>query len=431
MRVPPTRRPALLIGVGAMMAGALLAGCGGNPAGSADKPSNQPVTLTINLFGDFGYQELYEKYKATHPNVTVKENVSDYGAHHKNLQAHLVAGSGTADIEAIEVGQIAGFRPQAAKFVDYLTKGVNKDTWSEATWKNATSPDGKALFGLGTDQGGLALCYRADLLKAAGMPSDRDGVSGLFTDWNSYIDVGKQFLAKTPDKSVKWFDAGSNLYNAIVGQSPKNAYDENGKVIVDSNPAVKQAWDTTVTAIKAGESAGLGAFSPQWNTGFQKGQFATITCPSWMMAYIKSNAPETSGKWDIARIPGTGGGNWGGSYLTVPTQGKHQAEAVELAKWLTAPEQQTWLFKEKGNFPSARSLWDQPDVAGFKNPFFSDAPAGKIFSESVKSLKPQVLGPHAGDIGNAIGNALQSVEQGKAAPDEAWSKALADVKNIG
>jgi cellobiose transport system substrate-binding protein len=70
-------------------------------------------------------------------------------------------------------------------------------------------------------------------------------------------------------------------------------------------------------------------------------------------------------------------------------------------------------------------------VAGFKNPFFSDAPAGKIFSESVKSLKPQVLGPHAGDIGNAIGNALQSVEQGKAAPDEAWSKALADVKNIG
>jgi cellobiose transport system substrate-binding protein len=425
------RRPALVIGAGAVLASSLLAGCSSSSSGSDGKAANGPVTLTVNLFGDFGYGDLYTKYKETHPNVTIKENVSDFGAHHKNLQAHLVAGSGAADVEAIEVGQIAGFRPQSAKFVDFLTKGVSKDTWSDATAKAATSTDGKALFGLGTDQGGLALCYRADLLKAAGMPSERDAVSGLFTDWNSYITVGQQFLAKTPDKNVKWFDSASNLYNAIIAQYPKNTYDESGKVIMDSNPDVKKSWDQTVQAIKAGESAGLGAFSPQWNTGFQKGQFATVTCPSWMMAYIKSNAPETSGKWDIAKIPGNGGGNWGGSYLTVPTQGKNQAAAIELAKWLTAPEQQEWLFKEKGNFPSAKALWEKPDVADFKNPFFSNAPAGKIFSESVKSLKPAILGPHSGDIGNAVGNALQSVEQGKAGSEEAWSKAVADVKNIG
>ncbi|MCW2641885.1 MAG: hypothetical protein JWP76_4191 [Dactylosporangium sp.] len=46
-----------------------------------------------------------------------------------NLQAHLLAGSGTADIEAIEVGQIPGFRPQATKFVDFLKYGANKDKW--------------------------------------------------------------------------------------------------------------------------------------------------------------------------------------------------------------------------------------------------------------------------------------------------------------
>jgi cellobiose transport system substrate-binding protein len=256
-------------------------------------------------------------------------------------------------------------------------------------------------------------------------------VSNLFTDWNSYVDVGKRFLAGTPDKTVKWFDAGSNVYNAIVGQQTKAAYDEKGNVIVATSPTVKSAWDTTVSAIQAGESAGLAAFSPQWNTGFQKGQFATITCPSWMMAYIKDNAPGTSGKWDIAKIPGTGGGNWGGSYLTVPKASKHRADAVALAKWLTDPAQEKWLFTQKGNFPSDQVLWDQPEVAGYTDPFFSNAPAGKIFSASAKSLQPQVLGPHAGDIGNAIGNALQSVEQGKASPDQAWSKALADVRNIG
>jgi cellobiose transport system substrate-binding protein len=434
MRVATRRRSALALGVSAVLVGSLLAGCGNSTSGSAGAngkaDDNTPITLTVNLFGDFGYKDLYAQYQAAHPNITVKENVTDYNTHHKNLQAHLLAGSGTADIEAIEIGQIAGFRPQAAKFVNYLSKGVNKDQWEDSKWQPATSPDGKSLFGVGTDFGGLALCYRADLFKAAGLPTERDAVSALFTDWNSYVDVGKQFLAKTPDKNVKWFDAASNVYNAIVGQQARAAYDEQGNVIVGSNPAVKQAWDTTVTAIKAGESAGLAAFSPQWNTGFQKGQFATVTCPSWMMAYIKDNAPDTAGKWDLARIPGTGGGNWGGSYLTVPTASRHQKEAVELAKWLTAPEQEKWLFTNKGNFPSDKALWDQPEVAGFTNPFFSGAPAGKIFSDSAKNLKPQILGPHAGEIGNAIGNALVSIEQGKTSPDDAWNKALADIKNL-
>jgi len=165
-------------------------------------------------------------------------------------------------------------------------------------------------------------------------------------------------------------------------------------------------------------------------TGFQKGQFATIMCPAWMTSYIRTNAPDTSGKWNIARIPGTGGGNWGGSYLAVPKESKNVAAAVELAKWLTAPEQQTWLFKNKGNFPSAQALWAQADVANYKDAFFSNAPVGQIFSASQLALKPQPLGAHAGDIGNAFGNALLSIEQGKASPDEAWTKALADVKNL-
>lgn len=428
MHIGQTRRTALLFGIGALVAGAALAGCGKDTPSA--QPSNQPVTLTVNLFGDFGYKELYDQYHAMHPNITIKENVTDYGTHHKNLQAHLVAGAGTADIEAIEIGQVAGFQPQADKFVNFLDHGVDTSQWTDWKWRSAASPDGKKVFGVGTDVGGLAMCYRTDLFKAAGLPTDRDQVSALFTDWNSYVQVGKQFLSKTPDKSVKWYDASSNVFNAILAQAPEGMYDSSGNVVVESNPAVKQAWDTSVQAIKDGESAQLSAFTPQWNTGFVKGQFATIMCPSWMMGYIHDNAPDTNGKWDLARVPGTGGGNWGGSYLTVPLQSKHQAEAVELAKWLTAPAQEAWLFKNKGNFPSDQALWTQPDVATFTNPFFSNAPAGKIFSESAKALQPQPLGPHAGDIGNAFANALVSIEQGKATPDAAWQKALADIKNI-
>ena len=424
MRIARTRASAV-----GLLAVALLAvtACGSEPK-AADPAA--PVTLTVNLFGDFGYKELYEQYRLTHPNVTIQENVTDYGTHHTNLQAHIVAGAGAADIEAIEIGQVAGFQPQASKFVNYLDKGVDTSVWTDWKWRAAASPDGTHVFGVGTDVGGLALCYRHDLFQAAGLPTERDAVSALFPSWDAYVEVGKRFLTNTPDKNVKWFDAGSNLYNAIIAQAPFGSYDVSGNVVVETNPAVKAAFDTTIKAIQAGQSAKLGAFSPEWNTGFQKGGFATITCPSWMTSYIRGQAPDTAGKWDIARIPGTGGGNWGGSYLAVPTQSKNQEAAVELAKFLTAPEQEAWLFKNKGHFPSAQALWDQPDVANFTDAFFNNAPTGKIFSGSAKALKPQPLGPRAGDIGNAIGNALLSVEQGKATPEVAWQKAVADIKNL-
>ncbi|MFD0527193.1 extracellular solute-binding protein [Kitasatospora arboriphila] len=337
--------------------------------------------------------------------------------------------SGTADIEAIEIGQVAGFQPQASKFVDFLQYGVSKDQWVPSKTAPASSADGKALFGLGTDMGGLALCYRSDLFKAAGLPTDRDQVSALLADWPAYTAAGKQFLAKSPTKGAKWFDSAGNLFSAIVAQSPTGFYDASGKPVVQENPAVKQAFDLVAGAVKDGQSAGIQAFTPAWDTGFQKSQFATVACPAWMSYEFKGNPPTDGGTWDIARIPG-GGGNWGGSYLTVPKSGKHTKAAVELAKWLTAPEQESWLFKNKGYFPSDQALWSQPDIAGFTDPLFNGAPTGKIFSQSAKDLQPQPLGAHGAEIGTAVGNALTSIEQGKADPATAWQKALADVANI-
>jgi cellobiose transport system substrate-binding protein len=78
-----------------------------------------------------------------------------------------------------------------------------------------------------------------------------------------------------------------------------------------------------------------------------------------MMGYIKDQAPATAGKWDIAPIPG-GGGNWGGSFLTIPKQSKNQQEAYKLAEWLPAPEQTLKIFKATGNLPSQVELYDTP-----------------------------------------------------------------------
>lgn len=418
------RKRSTLAGGAALAATVLLAACGG-PAGDGDQGSGGgAVELTINVFGDSFPESLYEQYEEENPGVTITENRSDYGTHHNNLQARLAAGSGTADIEVIEVGQIAGFIGQADRFVNFLDEGVDTSQWNEAKIQQASTPDGETLIGLGTDIGGLAICYRRDLFEAAGLPTDRDEVSALWPTWDDYVATGNRFLEAAPE-GTSWMDGAGHLFTGILGQEAETFYNEDGEVIVAENPVVREAWDISVEAIEAGQSAALAEFSPEWNTGFQRGQFATITCPSWMTAYIRNNAPETEGLWDIASVPG-GSGNWGGSFLTVPAAGENVEEAVKLARWLTAPEQAIAVFEEFGNFPSPVDTWDAPEVAEQTDAFFNDAPVGKIFPTSFESLPPQVLGPQSGVIGVTLNNALNTVEKGED-PDAAWQKALDDI----
>jgi cellobiose transport system substrate-binding protein len=398
-------------------------------ATTASARSRDDVTLRVSLFGDFGYHDLYKQYEAAHPGVTIKEEIQDYGTHHTQLAQRIATSAGAADVEAIEVGFIPQFTAIAQNFVDLRKYGADgiKSRWLPWKYQQAVGKGG-AVVGLGTDVGSLAICYRKDLFAKAGLPTNRAAVSKLWPTWQAYINTGKRFQAKAP-KGVYFFDTGSNVYNAMIGQLNPAYYNAAGKVIVATNPLVKAAYNLAISGVQAGESAGLAAFSQGWNTGYKKGVFATVTCPAWMMGYIQGQAPKTKGKWDIAATPGTGG-NWGGSFLSVPKQSSHQDEAADLVKFLTSPAAEAAIFKQTGNLPSQTALLKSTPVKNFKNPFFSNAPVGQIFANSALRLKPQILGPHQGDIQNASTQAIQRVEQKKQSPAKSWAQFLKDVKNV-
>jgi cellobiose transport system substrate-binding protein len=406
-----------------------LAATGWAATTAAGKTQAEQVTLTISLFGDFGYHDLYDQFEKSHPGVTIKESIQDFAVHHSNLAKSVATNAGAADVEAIEVGFIAQFKAQPDRFVNLRQYGAGalKDRWLNWKWAQGLGRKGEVV-GLGTDVGSLAICYRRDLFQKAGLPTKRADVSRLWPTWRAFIDAGKRFQAKAP-KGVNFFDSGSNVYNAIIGQATPAYYDAAGKVIVATNPRVKAAWDLTMLGIANGESAGFAAFSNDWNTGYKKGSFATVTCPAWMMGYIQGQAPATKGKWDIAATPGTGG-NWGGSYLAVPKQSKNAALAAELVKFLTSPASEAYVFKQTGNLPSQPALLKSKAVAGFKNPFFNNAPVGQIFANSALRLKPQIIGPQQGAIQTAASNAIQRVEQKKQSPAKSWEQFLKDVKAV-
>ncbi|MGN9776085.1 extracellular solute-binding protein [Micromonospora sp. H33] len=403
--------------------------------GGGDDAGDGTVTLTVDVFGQFGYDELYKEYMAANPGVKIVErgtggNLDEYSP---KLTQWLAAGKGAGDVVAIEEGLLVEYKANPGNFVNLLDHGAAelKGNFLDWKWNAGLTADGKQLIGLGTDVGGMAMCYRKDLFAKAGLPTERDAVSALWPTWPDYIRAGEKFAAAKTGAS--FLDAATNTFNTIVLQTAGNTsgyhyYDTSDNLVVDTNPAVKQAWDTTMDIIDSGLSGKYGAWSEEWVSAFKQAKFATIACPAWMTGVIEGNAgPAAKGKWDIARVPGNGG-NWGGSYLAVPKQSKHQDEAVKLAKFLTSAKGQIGAFKAKGPLPSSPQALEDPAVAGATNAYFSDAPVGQIFAAGAKSLKPVYMGPKNQAVRTEVENAVRTVELGQRTPGQGWTDAVTNAK---
>lgn len=430
-----TIRNGLVLALGITMTALGATACnggGGDQQTPAAAAPNEHVDLTLATFTEFGYEALIPEYERLHPNIKITHRkTGEGGPYHQDLITKLAAGSGLADVAAVEEGHLSDVLDKGSKFNDLSKIGpadASPDRWLGWKYDAAKTKDGK-LIGYGTDIGPLAMCYRKDMFQAAGLPTDPEQVKPLFATWDSYFAAGADYAAKT---HKAWFDSASQNFNAMVNQLPTGYIGTDDKLALEGNQGIKDAWTKVTDAVAKGESAKLVAFSNEWNSGFKQGAFATKVCPSWMLGVIKEQAgPDNANKWAVtAAFPG-GGGNWGGSYLTVPMQSKHPKEAAELAAWLTAPEQQIKAFQAKGNFPSQVKALTDPALLSQTNPYFGDVKVGELFAEQAKKVqKPQYKGPGDGQIQeNAASPALQAVEQGKSAAD-AWNQMVEAAKKI-
>lgn len=287
--------------------------------GAADSASSGDVTLIVKTFSQFGYDELYEEYEASHPGIKIKEeNIGKLGDYTPKLQQWLATGKGAGDVVAIEEGILSQFMAKPDQFVNLLDHGAKELSGNFLPWKwqQASTSDGSKVVGLGTDVGAQGMCYRKDLFEAAGLPTDREAVGKLWPTWDAYLATGKQFKAKTP--GAGFYDSTGGVYlNMLMQSGDHTYYDATNKLVIDSNAAVRDTWDKSIEMVKAGLSANIEMWSPQWNAGFKNGTFATIPCPSWMLGTIEKQAgPENKGKWDVAKVPGNGAVR-GGSFLAV------------------------------------------------------------------------------------------------------------------
>lgn len=392
---------------------------GGSSGSSSD--SNQKV-LQFWAFGDMGLAELIAEYEAANPDIKIEMKVSDFDPHHQGLLTSL--DSTTPDIAAIEVGYSSLFKAVSQKFVDLAEYGAAdmEGDYLDWRWAHGVDLDGR-IFGIPTDVGPMAVCYRSDLFAEAGLPTDRDEVSALWPTWEDFIEVGEQYVSATGNS---FLSSTGYVWNAVKNQSDEKFYSADGSSLVyDTNPQIKRAWDLSVAATPI--AANIGDWTADWNAGMNNGAYAVLTCPAWMMGYIQGQAPDLAGAWDVAAMP-EGGGNWGGSQLVVPARAKYPAEAADFIKWVLSADKQLELFKAKGQFPSTVAAYSDAELLAFESEYFNNAPVGAIYAEGVNTLLPLYEGPKERVIDTEFGSALGRVANGEQTPQEAYDSAIEAIK---
>jgi cellobiose transport system substrate-binding protein len=402
---------------------------GGAPAVAAPK-----TVVTIWSYGNVIEPWGETEYERLNPTIDLKIKKNSMDAHHQSLITAFRANT-TPDIAAIEVSY-SGFFRQYPKYFTDLGSLMNESNYLDWRWDQGVAVGGKVI-GIPTDVGGLQVAYRRDLFASHGLPTERNAVGNLWPTWQAFINTGKTYMShltsaeKTSCSTKKvcygFIDNAGTMYPAILNQGTKKYYETNGTMIYETNSNVKTAFTTTATAMTSGISTRINQFTSDWNAGMNKGIFATVLAPAWMLDYIKQQAPGTKGKWDVADLPG-GGGNLGGSQLTVPTAAKHAAEAKAFIRWYLSPETQLQVFKKYGLFPAASSLYSNSALTTYKDPFFNNAPIGQIYVSGVRQLRPIFEGKNQRAIDNYFGQSLAKVAIGKMTAAAAWTDAINNIK---
>jgi len=442
------RKTSLGLAAGTAILALTVAGCSSSPdddtspgASATDSTAaaeREAVTLTLATFNTPGYNsieqpdanyefDLLAEYQKLNPNVTITyDRKAESGDARTNFFAKLGPG-GLADVEMVEVD----WMPEVMQYSDLLadlTDPALDGRWLDSKVADATDAEGR-LIGAGTDVGPQAVCYRSSLFDEAGLASDPDGVAALLEgDWANFFDVGQQYSDAT---GKAFFDSTGGIWQGMINQiDPAFEDADSGDIIALDNPEVKAAYDQ-LTAAAVDQSSQLGQWTPDWTAGMADGSYATMLCPPWMLGVISGSAGDTT-DWNIANVFPNGGGNWGGSWLTVPGNGANVDEAKMLADWLTAPEQQAKAFANAGTYPSQPAAYEDPLVSSASNDFFNGAPTGTIFADRASAVLPSPFkGEYFFQVNTAISDALTRVDEGTDNAADSWTKAVSDIQAIG
>jgi len=373
------------------------------PSVSASAKPTGSITVWSWDVAATALKRLATEYQSSHPDTTIDVVDIGYDNAYDKISVGLQAGTGLPDLVTIETDHASGYLgqfPQGFVKLDGVI-GDKKADFDPSKWAAATGTDG-GIYMVPWDSGTVALYYRSDYLKDAGV----DPAS--LTTWDALIEAGKKIKAATGHTLMSIDVSSGATFGMLMQQQGAWIFDEQGNVSVNSDKAVQaltvlkkihdegllknvKGWDGRVSSTKAGDSA----VHPE---------------AVWWIGTLEGEMKELSGKFGVVPLPAFGDSARtaanGGSNLAVPAQAKNPTLAADFAAWVLADaKNQASMMKSEGLFPSYLPALKEP-IFTEPSAYFGGQKVYELFAEQTAKIPPVNFTSDAAKASDIVGNAV-------------------------
>lgn len=282
------------------------------------------------------------------------------------------------------------------------------------------------------------LGYRTDIFEAAGLPTDPAEVSELLATMEDFLAVAATIKEKTGANAISMTPDGT-MFTALMGQNTTGPFDAEGNIIFDS-PVHIEAAEMAKRLWESGLTLELETSGPQLYEAMNEGMLAMQFYRNYYDFVILDNAPETAGKWRVAKLPKLNAESKRattapGVGLAIPTiiDPELQALAVEVAIYMKLSERATTAHMRTfpGAFvsyiPGLEAMGNEP------SPVLDGQSTYQVFLNAVQEEQPHarlVTSAFESDTSTAINDAMFMILTQDAPVEETLTNAANSIRQL-
>jgi len=333
--------------------------------------------------------------------------------------------SGSSDIDVIRIDVV--WPGVLAQHLADIGAEAGKDVLSQhfPAIIEANTVGGKVVALPWFTDAGL-LYYRKDLLEKYGKKPP--------TTWQELSETAKVVMdgeRKAGNANMWGFVFQGRAYEGLTCNALEWVDSFGGGTFVDgqgkvtaNNPKAAEALKAAASWVKSISPQGVLNYAEEEARGaFQSGN--AVFMRNWPYAWALSQAPDSpiKGKVGVSALPkgGQGGkhtGTLGGWQLAVSKYSKNVKAAVDLAKWLTGPEEQKRAALKASLNPTRPALYEDKEILA-ANPFF-----GELLDtfKSAVARPSRVTAPRYNQVSSEIWNAVHETLSGRAPAEQSLKK---------
>lgn len=370
------------------------------------------------VWGDYEVKGASE-FNKYYPNIKVNYVFIPQDEYTTKLQTAIASGLELPDVVNLEMTPRAMFLSfDVWQRLDEEPYNLNKDELVPFSVPLVSNPNGE-IVSVQIDNCVGGYVYNRELAKKYLGTDDPIELEKLLPDLDSLLELSKK-VATESNGTDYLYPGVDDAFMAAFGLYTSEPMVTENKLTFDSS--FLPAYQFCEQLVKNNAVNKYMQWTPAWNTAFSSNNYLFLPGPSWYISFVvKTNDPDSVGKYGLMTPPG-GGFSWGGTSYSIP---KERPDEQKLLAW-TYIKWFTMSLEGNRNFVSAQSTptlylpsFETDMYSNNEDPYFAGqdiiAKLLEIAQNPKTSVRPMTkYDSRIMEVNNQI---LRDIEQGMSAED--------------